>query len=110
MSEVKGKYEESSVEVGTEKDKNFKYADMAIHCSRCNTVTKIKDPRFQKLQTGINLTVNEDTRLSLGCEVCKHSLAIVFLAAEEPIIEDVEPIVEPVAESNEKRGYKWSGQ
>lgn len=91
MIENNGK---SDIIVNTEEDKNFKYADVAIHCSHCNSIYKITDPNFQKIQTGIFITANKNTHLSFGCPECKTVLSLVFIETSEPVISDAEIVEE----------------
>lgn len=91
----------SEVITGDNQDKNFKYANAAIHCSNCGGIYEIDDPSFKEIQTGMMITANADSRLSLGCPKCKHVLSLVFVQAAEPKISDAEIVSEVIETKNE---------
>jgi hypothetical protein len=107
---------DSSCVTGGSKENNFKYADVAVHCSKCGKIHKIDKPEFEAVQTGLFFTINSETRMSIGCPNCEHSLSLVFIERDEPQIEDakieqedkegIPPIVgeDPMAPEETKEG------
>lgn len=67
----------------TDPSSNLSYGCMAIHCNKCNGIFPVEDEDFKKIQTGLFLTINKESKLSLACPYCKHILSLMFIDSTE---------------------------
>jgi len=79
---------------------HYEFADMVIHCSKCNKDTRIVKPTnihsFLDITAMMGGPMATDNYSSLGlyCDHCQTMLALKFVPAENPPVEETKEVVE----------------